>query len=154
MSAQIDRPRLGHLPPRHRFFLNPYRDARFTTFCPGCGGKPRQRKLPLAIHVDDWGMVIMNKTCRYCPACDLLIAHEDELRSLLDQLLSRMTPAAVGRQFLVVGTLQRGPWRRGLAMPLAPDEMLAALHDFRRYDCYQPLPCWRRDESTLRAKPR
>ena len=44
-------PRLGKQPPRHRFFLNPYTDVRFTT-CPQCGGKTRVRKLPLVIHID------------------------------------------------------------------------------------------------------
>ncbi len=40
---------LGKQPPRYRFFLNPYRDARFTT-CPQCGLKTRQRQCPLVIH--------------------------------------------------------------------------------------------------------
>ena len=35
-------------------------------------------KLPLVIHVKDWGPISLNKTCRYCSRCDLLIAHKDE----------------------------------------------------------------------------
>ena len=34
--ASGEAPRLGKQPPRHRFFLNPYPDIRFTT-CPQCG---------------------------------------------------------------------------------------------------------------------
>jgi len=44
-------PQFGKLPPQHRFFLNPYRDMRFTS-CPKCNGKTKLRKLPLAIHVN------------------------------------------------------------------------------------------------------
>jgi hypothetical protein len=73
--------RLGQQPPRYRFFLNPYADVRFTT-CPQCGGKTRVRKLPLVIHVDPVQPVALNKTCRYCPSCDLLIAHRDELEAM------------------------------------------------------------------------
>src|SRR5215218_7671086 len=75
-------PRLGKQPPRYRFFLNPYTDARFTT-CPQCGEKTRVRKLPLVIHIDPMQLVALNKTCRYCPRCDLLIAHQDELEAWL-----------------------------------------------------------------------
>ena len=75
-------PRLGKQPPRHCFFLNPYTDVRFTT-CPQCRGKTSQRKLPLVIHIDPMQLVALNKTCRYCPRCDLLIAHQDELEAWL-----------------------------------------------------------------------
>src|SRR6266700_5615395 len=75
-------PRRGKQPPRYRFFLNPYTDVRFTT-CPQCRGKTSQRKLPLVIHIDPMQLVALNKTCRYCPRCDLLIAHQDELEAWL-----------------------------------------------------------------------
>ena len=63
--------RLGKQPPRYRFFLNPYTDARFMK-CPQCLAKTRQRKLPLVIHIEPLQLVALNKTCRYCPHCDLL----------------------------------------------------------------------------------
>src|SRR6266851_5435429 len=45
------RTQIGKQSPRHRFFLNPYQDERFTT-CPRCGFKTRPRKFSLVIHVD------------------------------------------------------------------------------------------------------
>lgn len=155
MAARTQRPSLGALPPRFKFFLNPYLDARFTTSCPGCGGRMKQRKLPLAIHVHDWGMVIMNKTCRFCPGCDLLIAHQDEIESLLAALFERQAPSVIGNKYLVAGTVERGPWRRGLTQPLTPPETIAALHDFRDHVRYQPPQQWVRDEPADRTgKPR
>ncbi len=74
--------RLGKQPPRHYFFLNPYQDARFTS-CPKCGGKTKLRKLSLVIHVEGPILLSLNKTCRYCLYCDLLIAHQDELEAQL-----------------------------------------------------------------------
>ncbi|TWU24509.1 hypothetical protein [Bythopirellula polymerisocia] len=88
--------RLGNLIPMYSFFLNPYRDLRFTSSCPSFSGKTKQRKLPLAIHVSDWGMVILNKTCWFCPVCELLICHQDEIEGLLVQLFAESAPRRVG----------------------------------------------------------
>ena len=132
-------PRLGKQPPRYKFFLNPYQDARFTS-CPGCGGKTKQKKLPLAIHVDDAGMVILNKICRFCPACDLLIAPRRGEQSKLH--FAERTPEAVGNDYLVVGTVDRPDWQRGRKTPLTNEEMLAALHDFKDVVKYTSSPRW------------
>ena len=80
-------PQLGKPPRLYRFFLNPYQDVRFSS-CPQCANKTRQRKLPLFIHVSPAQPVTLNKTCRYCPNCDLLIAHQDEIEDILSRLLS------------------------------------------------------------------
>ena len=136
------KPRLGKLPPLYKLFLNPYTDQRFTSSCPGCSGKTRQRKLPLAIHVDDWGMVILNKTCRFCPYCELLIAHRDQIEAHLVQLFARIAPDAVGSDYLIVGTVERKQWRRGMSSPLTNLEMLEALHDFKDHLRFEPAPRW------------
>ncbi len=52
---------LGKQPPRYRFFLNPYKDVRFTR-CPQCDNKTRQRKLPLFVHVDPMQPLLLNNT--------------------------------------------------------------------------------------------
>ena len=61
-SQNRDEPRLGQLAPLYNFFLNPYVDMRFTAACPGCSGKTKQRKLQLAIIIEDWGMVVLTAT--------------------------------------------------------------------------------------------
>jgi hypothetical protein len=121
---------LGNQPPRHRFFLNPYEDVRFTR-CPKCRGKTRQRKLPLVIHVDPMNLVVLNKTCRYCPYCDLLIAHQDEIEAFLAAYYTAIDPSAVGNDYHVVGTLDRADWRRGTRQQMDPQEMLECLHEFK-----------------------
>ncbi len=135
-------PQLGKLPRLYKFFLNPYKDVRFTTSCPGCTGKTKQRKLPLAIHVDDWGMVILNKTCRFCPNCDLLIAHQDEIEAQLAEVLTQMAPQSVGNDYLIIGSVERKHWRRGLTDPLTSAEMIEALHDFKDHVHFKPAPVW------------
>jgi hypothetical protein len=137
-------PRLGRQPPRFRFFLNPYRDVRFTT-CPQCSGKTRARKLPLVIHVDPAQLVALNKTCRYCPDCDLLIAHQDESEGFLASLFSDLRPEDVGNPYLVIGTEDRADWLRGVRTPLFPYEALGYVHDFKETVRFEPTPRWVRN---------
>ncbi len=121
---------LGKQPPRYRFFLNPYQDMRFTR-CPQCGNKTRQRKLPLVIHVDPMLLLSLNKTCRYCPHCDLLIAHQDDVEHLLAEIFTEQMPEVVGNDYLVLGTQDRAVWKRGAQQQLTLQEALETLHDFK-----------------------
>jgi hypothetical protein len=133
---------LGKQPPRYTFFLNRYLDARFTK-CPKCEGKMGQKKLPLVIHIDDGGMMVLNKTCRYCPACDLLIAHKDEIEALLASYFQRAAPEVVGNDYLVVGTVDRADWRRGTEGNVTPRDMIEVLHDFKDVVQFKPRCGWR-----------
>lgn len=121
--------RIGKQEPRYRFFLNPYEDVRFTT-CPKCNAKTRQRKLPLVIHVDPLNPIALNMTCRYCPDCDLLIAHKDRVESFLTQFFTQYKPEIVGNDYLVLGTFDRNVWREGLTHPKSIAEMKENLRDF------------------------
>jgi hypothetical protein len=143
-------PRLGQQTPRYRFFLNPYQDARFTR-CPICRAPMRQRKLPLVIHVDPMQLVALNKTCRYCPRCDLLIAHQDEVEGILAALFSERQPEVIGNDYLVIGTVDRPEWKRGIDTPLMPGEMLKHLHDFKEVLRFEPVGGWVMDQP--RPKP-
>ena len=121
---------LGKQPARYGFFLNPYQEARFTS-CPRCRAKTRLRKIPLVIHVDPMNPIALNKTCRYCDVCDLLIVHQDELEIQLAHLFATRAPELVGNDYLVIGTLDRPVWHRSRANPLTIQEMLDDLHDFK-----------------------
>ena len=139
---------LGKQPPQYRFFLNPYQDMRWT-MCPQCDSKMHQRKLPLVIHVDPTNIFSLNKTCRYCPHCDLLIAHQDDLEHLLASFFMKQKPEVIGNDYLVIGTLDRAVWKRGLQQPLTLPEMLEALHDFKDTVTFKITGGWMKDE----AKP-
>jgi hypothetical protein len=140
-------PRIGKLPPKYIFILNPYTDARFTR-CPNCDQLTKVRKLPLFIHVDPLNPVVLGKTCRYCPDCDLLIVHQDELEAQLEALFAERDPSLVGNDYMVLGTVERQPWREGMKQPKRIEEMLEHLHDFKevRTVKYQPAGWYRDDE--------
>jgi hypothetical protein len=126
------KPHLGELPPSYRFMLNPYPDQRISR-CPLCENKTGQRKLPLLIHVDPAHLIALNYTCRYCPACDLLVGHKHAIEHLLTELFRRMEPGAIGNRYLIIGTVEKGVWREGLTQPKAIAEMLPHASDFAYY---------------------
>ena len=69
---------IGKLPPRYTFILNPYQDTRLSK-CTICRKPTHMRKVALLIHIEEWGLLALGKTCRYCSHCELIIAHRDEL---------------------------------------------------------------------------
>jgi Flp pilus assembly protein TadD len=127
---------LGKQPPLYRFFLNPYQDARFPT-CPQCGLKTRQRKCPLVIHVNSMPALILGKTCRYCVNCDLLIAHQDQVEEQLALYFASSHLEITSNDYLVIGTLDRPEWRKGMQDPLSIQEMVEHLHDFKEVVAFQ-----------------
>jgi hypothetical protein len=124
---------------RYKFFLNPYEDMRFTS-CPICSVKTRQRKLPLALFIEPSFFFILNKTCRYCPGCDLLIAHRNDIEDLLVAMFEERAPQAIGNPYDVIGTVDRADWRAGAATPESTIErpLMEILHEFKRVLNFTP----------------
>jgi hypothetical protein len=114
----------------YNFILNPHVETRVSR-CPKCEAKMRQRKVPLFIHVDPMQPVAIGYTCRYCPDCDLLVAHQDEIEHLLASLFAERDPSIVGNDYLVMGTVERRAWRASLVEPMGTAEVLEQLHDFK-----------------------
>lgn len=119
--------RLGALPPRYAFILNPRADARFTK-CPRCEARTNLRKLSLVVHLEGFGLVILGKTCRLCLRCDTLVAHKAELDKLLRTLVTASAP-----DYVVLGTADQPTYRRGLAGGASLDDVKAHMSDFKSY---------------------
>src|SRR3989304_1355763 len=114
----------------HRFFLNPYEDAAFTK-CPKCEGRTRVRRFPLVVHIEPSWLFVLNKQCRYCEGCGLIIARRSEVESLMAAAFERRDPALVGNEYLVVGTLPRRLWRARDDAGMRPGGMLGRTDIFR-----------------------
>lgn len=135
----------GELPALYKFFLNPYNDIRFSR-CPQCEGKTAQKKVPLMIHVDPHYPVNLNYTCRYCPKCDILIAHKDEIEGHLHRLFSKRAPEVIGNEYMAMGTTERAYWKEGFTKSHLPPETLANLHGFKEYLNFERTGGWFPDE--------
>ncbi|MDB5313298.1 MAG: hypothetical protein JWO38_7500 [Gemmataceae bacterium] len=124
--------KIGQQPPRYSFLLNQYPDVRLSK-CPRCNQPTHMRKFALFVHIEGWGPLALGKTCRYCAGCELIIAHQDELEAELAHGLSPLAPEVVGNEYVVLGTLDRRVWERGLGEQGQPlGDALEHLADFKK----------------------
>lgn len=121
---------IGQAESRYHFILNPYVDVRFNS-CPKCHARTLLRKLALVVHVDGPALLTLNKSCRYCPRCDILIAHRDELESLLTFALEKRKPELIGNEYLVLGTIDRKTWKRADRGEMRSNETIREMHHFK-----------------------
>lgn len=124
--------RLGQLPPRYIFAINPHQDLRCSK-CPKCDRATYLRKFPLLIHVDQLGPFVLGKTCRYCSKCEFIITHQDELESTLTALLTEREPTAIGNDYLVLATVEKKAWKQRLEQKGTMEEILAYTSDIKKY---------------------
>jgi len=129
-ARRIQKARMGALPPRYSFALNPYAEYRATS-CPGCKAKTRVRKIPLVIHVDGVGLLILRKTCRLCLDCETVIVHQAEIESAIKA--SAGQAAAATPDYLVLGTVSPRVWRQGLSGDMSMDELVRNMADFKAH---------------------
>lgn len=93
-------------------FLNPYVDAAFSR-CPHCGTPTKVRKVYLVILVgQDKIDLVLNKLCRLCEPCNVLIVRQFELEDLMAYALEASHPEAIGQEYSILGTLDRADGRR------------------------------------------
>lgn len=80
------------------------------------------------IHVEGFGLVLLGKTCRLCLRCDTLVAHKAELDKLLRTVVSVPEP-----EYVVLGTIDRHVYRRGLSGRASVDDVKEHMADFKSY---------------------
>jgi hypothetical protein len=127
---------IGELHPRYSFLLNPHTELRLSK-CPKCQQATHLRKFALFIHVDGWGAIALGKTCRYCSRCEMIMVHRDELEEQLTHSLTHIAPEVVGNEYLVLGTIEKRVWQKGLRRDREkqPTALLQHVADFK--DVYE-----------------
>lgn len=151
MNRQRARDRLGLLPARYSFVLNPYVRERFTK-CPSCNATTRVRKLPLVIHLeyrDGPRLLLLNKTCRLCPKCETLIVHQIDLERVL--VGTGLSSGDDAPRYVVLGTVDRATWRRGITSDAQLPEVREHMADFKRYLRVSVTPAHREQRNTSNA---
>ncbi|HZS00493.1 MAG TPA: hypothetical protein VFE37_17390 [Chloroflexota bacterium] len=130
------RPRRGP-----RLFLNPYEEQAFTR-CPRCGRAPTKvRKVYLLVFVKPALNMVLNKVCRLCESCNLLIVKQAELESLMAYTAEQHDPSVIGNDYLLVGTLDRADGRLTMTGGLTGEQLMDRVHLFREELQFDP-PGW------------
>ncbi len=115
---------------RHYFFLNTYDDCAFTK-CPKCDSKTKLRKFPLVIHIEPQQMLFLNKNCKYCLKCDLIIVKKSEIEMHITAQYEKVNPSIIGNKYLVFGTLDRSDWRKYHNTPPPSNEVIEQVYIFK-----------------------
>jgi hypothetical protein len=136
---------------RYYFYLNPYRDAAFTR-CPRCGNKTNLRKFPLVIHIEPDQLFALNKTCRYCTRCELIIVKKSELESLMTAGFEQRRPEIVGNPYFVFGTLERKDWLETKKTGLSEAEAARRVVVFKDVWSFKLVGGWVPDPKAAQAR--
>jgi hypothetical protein len=80
------------------------------------------------IHVNGFGLVLLNKTCRLCLRCETLVVHQTELDGVLAGAVGMQRP-----EYVVLGTLSRSVYRRGLSAEASLEDVKDQMADFKSY---------------------
>lgn len=130
---------------KHKFFLNPYSDCAFTK-CPKCDTKTKIRKFILVINIKPQKLFLLNKQCKYCTKCDLIIVKKQEIESLMTASMIKENPQIIGNNYLVIGTLERQDWKQGNQGLLSSKEIIERVYVFEDEWEFEVIPAgWYRD---------
>jgi uncharacterized C2H2 Zn-finger protein len=129
---------------RHYFFLSSYEGMAFTR-CPGCETKTLVRKFCLAIHIEPKNLFFLNKICKYCPRCDLVITQKADLEHCRTLSGEQHFPDVVGNKYLVMGTMERSDWKLCQAGKLLSTEVFERLWAWKDVKDFEIRCGWYRD---------
>ena len=137
---------------RHYFFLNPYEDTAFTR-CPKCEDKTKIRKYCLLIHIDPKHLFSLNKTCKYCTNCDLIIVKKVDIENLLVAICEEFAPEIIGNDYFIYGTMKRKDWEKGQMGKISQQEGIKLSHPFKNVWKFEMRPRgWYPDEQVKTEK--
>ncbi len=97
-------------------------------------------------------MIALGKTCKYCPKCELIIVHQDELEDELTSQFQERDPSVIGNDYLILGTVEQKVRRENLSEPKPIAEMLAYVADFKGYRDIEYFPAHARRRVVCRVR--
>jgi hypothetical protein len=117
--------------------LNPFTWTRCSK-CPRCQKLTYPRKFPLVIAVEGTqAPIILGLTCKYCPKCELIIAHKDVIQPYLLHHFGESQPEVVGNDFFIVATLELAYWNQVKDNPGSLPDFLPQMADIKEHLVYE-----------------
>ncbi len=120
---------------KYYFYLNPHEEYKWTK-CPKCDNKTKLRKYCLMIHYGDKTanfnqLISLNKSCKFCPYCELIIGQKSEIETYLSQLIPGLGLRFNQKNYFVFGTMDRKDWRKSQKEPLNQRKALDIIFQFK-----------------------
>lgn len=136
---------------KYYFYLNPHDEYAWTK-CPKCDNSTKVRKYCLMIHYEEKSqnyrqLFSLNKTCKFCPYCELIIGKKSEIESLLQQILTQLGKGFNPEHYFVFGTMDRKDWKKGQKEHLHPGKVLNLAYRFKDIWDFKIRPAgWYRED--------
>lgn len=101
---------------KYYFYLNPHDEYKWTK-CPKCDNKTKVRKYCLMIHYEEKTvnfnqLISLNKSCKFCPYCELIIGQKSEIETYLNQIIPNFGFRFSSDNYFVFGTMDRKDWKK------------------------------------------
>lgn len=121
--------------PKYKFYLNSYDFYKWSR-CLECDGKTKLRKFCLVIHYEEkkknfMQLISLNKSCKFCPYCELIIGQKSELDELLDQIITFLNLKFNPKNYIVFGTMEKKDWKKSQDESLSQKEAIKLVHRFK-----------------------
>jgi hypothetical protein len=94
----------------------------------------------LVIHIDPRQLLCLNKGCKYCESCDLIIVKQVEIESLITVCCEKLNPSLIGNKYLVFGTVDRSDWKQNSKKTTYPEETLDRMYVFKDVKQFEIVP--------------
>ncbi|WP_242056219.1 hypothetical protein [Nostoc flagelliforme] len=94
----------------------------------------------MVIHIEPKQLFLLNKQCKYCPNCDLIIAKKQEIEPLMAATFVQTNPQIVGNNYVVMGTVDKKDWKEGDKSLLSPSEMVGRIYVFKDVWNFEVIP--------------
>ena len=120
---------------KYYFYLNPFDEYKWTK-CPNCEAKTKLRKYCLTISYNDEEkkarqLLSLNKSCKFCPDCQLIIAHKSEIDTFVARLVESLGLRFNADNCFVFGTMDRKHWKKGQQEAMSPASALEIISPFK-----------------------
>ncbi len=133
-AVEVDSPgpmQLTPGPAQYNFSLNPHRLTQLTR-CPTCERPLESRKLPFLITIEPNLTHVFSMESHYCPTCDWLILDQHKLEGLLYAFFIQQDQSVIGKDYHVIGTVDKKAWERGMKQGLEFEELAPYTHSFKK----------------------
>ena len=76
-------------------------------------------------------LISLNKSCKYCTKCDLIIGQKSDLDALISQIIPQLGLKFSPDNYFVFGTQARKDWKKGQEEYVDQKDALTLAHPFK-----------------------
>jgi len=76
-------------------------------------------------------LISLNKSCKFCPYCELVITQKSELEMYINQIITNIDLKFSSNNYFVFGIMDRNDWKKSQKEPLNQGKALDLIAPFK-----------------------